>query len=32
MQKAVYEIGYELSHRPSWVRIPLRFLLDSVAR
>jgi len=31
MQKAVYEIGYELGHRPAWVQIPLRFLLQSSA-
>jgi len=28
LEKAVYEVVYELNNRPDWVRIPLRGLLD----
>ena len=28
LEKALYEIGYELNSRPEWVRIPLRGVLD----
>jgi maltose alpha-D-glucosyltransferase/alpha-amylase len=30
LQKAFYEINYELSNRPDWVRIPLQGVLDLV--
>jgi maltose alpha-D-glucosyltransferase/alpha-amylase len=28
LEKAVYELGYELNNRPDWVRIPLEGLLQ----
>jgi maltose alpha-D-glucosyltransferase/alpha-amylase len=28
MEKAIYELGYELNHRPDWVKIPMLGLLD----
>jgi maltose alpha-D-glucosyltransferase/alpha-amylase len=32
LEKAVYEIGYELNNRPDWVRIPVRGVLDILER
>jgi maltose alpha-D-glucosyltransferase / alpha-amylase len=31
LQKALYEVGYELNNRPEWVRIPLRGILNLLA-
>jgi maltose alpha-D-glucosyltransferase / alpha-amylase len=32
MEKALYEIEYELAHRPDWVRVPLNGLLRILSR
>jgi maltokinase len=31
IQKAVYEVEYELAHRPHWVAVPLAFLLEATS-
>ncbi len=30
LEKAIYEIGYELNNRPDWVRIPLQGVLELI--
>jgi maltose alpha-D-glucosyltransferase/alpha-amylase len=32
LEKAVYEVSYELANRPDWVEIPMRGVLDVLAR
>ncbi|HXG36965.1 MAG TPA: hypothetical protein VNL15_08355, partial [Dehalococcoidia bacterium] len=28
LEKAIYELGYELNNRPTWVEIPMQGILD----
>jgi maltose alpha-D-glucosyltransferase/alpha-amylase len=28
MEKALYELGYELNNRPDWIRIPIAGILQ----
>jgi maltose alpha-D-glucosyltransferase/alpha-amylase len=32
LEKAIYELGYELEHRPDWVRLPLQGILQLLER
>jgi maltose alpha-D-glucosyltransferase/alpha-amylase len=32
LEKAVYEVGYELNNRPEWVQVPLRGVLEILER
>ncbi len=31
LEKAIYELGYELNHRPDWVHVPLQGILELVS-
>jgi maltose alpha-D-glucosyltransferase / alpha-amylase len=32
LEKAIYEVGYELNNRPAWLQIPLRGLLELLGK
>lgn len=31
LEKAIYELGYELNHRPDWIHVPLEGILELVS-
>ena len=31
LDKAIYEIGYELNNRPDWVKVPIQGVLQMLA-
>ena len=32
LEKALYELGYEVNNRPDWVKIPIKGILDLIER
>jgi maltose alpha-D-glucosyltransferase/alpha-amylase len=30
LEKSLYELGYELGHRPAWVGVPLRGVIELI--
>ena len=32
LEKAIYELGYEMNNRPDWLRIPIKGILDLVGQ
>ncbi len=32
LDKAIYELNYELNNRPEWVRIPIRGIMEILTR
>jgi maltose alpha-D-glucosyltransferase/alpha-amylase len=30
LEKAIYEIGYELNNRPDWINVPLQAIMELI--